>query len=1139
MPIFQAGVSAATKHDSATVALAKWKQHKKDGTFPTFLEGTKEPTPQFSNMGREDDSTKAAIDGLGEEYRRFRVGYLDAAITAKEKDVAILAGAMSQLKVTTAAYEKAKSLYEDFVSKYVKASVNSDGVLTFSENPVFKTEFDHLVEDLGVIYARALQITLAHLSSTRKANERAPLVKKAADVEMASGDGLSSASLSKMVDDRVSKALEGRLGKSNAAASSSTGAARSRGSQVRNRKYLGRPPRVLTDYFMVFDHDNFDLVEDDETSAWSLFKAACARQGYDDAYGEVASRWTASERRQVRRWTIKAEMVCRVLPWEFDHPSTYPHLLLCLPLQIAVRVLLSRVPLVQLQAARYRSLVHVGPNVYFPLDLHIHVSSGLRFMFERKINPSLVRSAYHEFARSLSWRAYFESKPKIDEHEEYDPDYEVKSKNKTEFYEKLPPYFINGLDAGRRYIETFIESYDKTRSTETSLNGMVQVKAVEQYIKKHGLLVTATDKNLGAAIVRVEWLVNGCKSIIDNPFDYEKLDAEQTTYILQRTIDNVNKLARLPAFENRVKLAKFLRSKIPSKNEMTDLVDPNDAVLPNFWGLPKIHKSPWAVRPIVPCHSNMQSPAAKFVSKTLKPVVNAKRFVLKGTKALANNLALLNRIKDVRLKPEEGEQIWIVTGDVVAMYPNIPMMKACAIATTAYRHHTDSQGNKPTPQEVDALWQALLVANRDLVMKFQDQTYVQKRGLAMGVACSPNVANLYAAQFEEELASEFLPFIKFYTRYIDDVFMIVSAKTREDVLDKLNFFVLGELEMKWNIHGHEGTEFLDMHIYFDPLTGSIEHKPFQKKNNHLERIPWISSHPRDVLRGAYISEMSRLATLNSTRLGYESSICTLRLLYVGRGYPAKVVEHWAKDQLERRWNRRLEEPIERERGVLVLKTEFNAIWDKFDSHELMNVIGEEWETGHAKVPWCNEPSCERVDHSGEGNRLVRENALARVQREISLLQSFVGDPNPSQEVTTNGSSDLTARLSRCLTEETRLSVRVECSKDTTTVGAASQSVALRPDPRSEDSLGPVLYSMGSSTPVLVPAPTSRPMILIREPIFDLHKSSFLNNELLVSRKRTTQLSDLLSIWRKQVLNDYRERTIDVDNGNLVIEESLF
>jgi len=33
-------------------------------------------------------------------------------------------------------------------------------------------------------------------------------------------------------------------------------------------------------------------------------------------------------------------------------------------------------------------------------------------------------------------------------------------------------------------------------------------------------------------------------------------------------------------------------------------------------------------------------------------------------------------------------------------------------------------------------------------------------------------------------------------------------------------------------------------------------------------------------------------------------------------------------------------------------------------------------------------------------------------------------------------------------------------------------------------------------------------------VFDFHKTSFFNRRMLVSRKRTTNLFDLASVWRK-------------------------
>ncbi|MFL4368795.1 hypothetical protein, partial [Enterobacter asburiae] len=68
--------------------------------------------------------------------------------------------------------------------------------------------------------------------------------------------------------------------------------------------------------------------------------------------------------------------------------------------------------------------------------------------------------------------------------------------------------------------------------------------------------------------------------------------------------------------------------------------------------------------------------------------------------------------------------------------------------------------------------------------------------------------------------------------------------------------------MTWEV-SEWNSPFLDMLVYIDPLTGQVEHTPYRKALNHKERIPWASHHPKDVKKGTYIGEMSRLATLSS------------------------------------------------------------------------------------------------------------------------------------------------------------------------------------------------------------------------------------------------------------------------------------
>ena len=53
-----------------------------------------------------------------------------------------------------------------------------------------------------------------------------------------------------------------------------------------------------------------------------------------------------------------------------------------------------------------------------------------------------------------------------------------------------------------------------------------------------------------------------------------------------------------------------------------------------FNGLPKIHKTPWGIRPVIPCHSVVQGPASEFLSKILKTLLVDHQQILTSTKEL-------------------------------------------------------------------------------------------------------------------------------------------------------------------------------------------------------------------------------------------------------------------------------------------------------------------------------------------------------------------------------------------------------------------------------------------------------------------------------------------------------------------------
>jgi len=252
---------------------------------------------------------------------------------------------------------------------------------------------------------------------------------------------------------------------------------------------------------------------------------------------------------------------------------------------------------------------------------------------------------------------------------------------------------------------------------------------------------------------------------------------------------------------------------------------------------------------------------------------------------------------------------------------------------------------------------------KPLFVKFGNHAYQQLCGLPMGAACSPDIAQLYAA-IKEKIwfpPNTVHPHIPFYGRYLDDVFALVYADTKEQALDRLSFIKFhDDLEMEWSV-SEWNAPFLDMWVYIagkgsqDP---SIQWHPYRKALNHHERIPFVTNHPKDIKKGAFISEMSRLATLSSTYVHYQEALRELRLMYEARGYPTVLINRWLDDHASRRWAERLapsRKELQRDTPVklLVIKTEFNPVWDKFNVHDMLTSIQESWSKYDTTVVWCD------------------------------------------------------------------------------------------------------------------------------------------------------------------------------------------
>lgn len=1064
---------AALVHKAGGVGatLRKLQAHKASGSYPQQMQGCHEPS--FALTKEFQDTNPAMKTAMSEAYSQFMVSYLDSAISLKSAEVEWIEARLAMPNCLPPLFELCQQAYSDLAEMYKEPIWDRHGpgsvdvtLAGWQESPVYKDEYTRFCADLPTIVARVLTLERAKVSSQEHKLKAKVQLKEQADVEM--GDAsTSSQSLQATIAQEVAKALSKEKSKE-----------KSKASTLHSSHAYYSSPDID---FLGPSTQEKALVKGTFSQVqpwWQEWQEDYSPFAFPHSQVQGISAKEACHRvKQVRQEVVLAE-------WRYDIPSSYPDAILRLPTPLAISVLITRVPLAKLEAARFRSHVHLGEGVVMPDSLAIHISAGMRFMFHKTANPNLITDAYDKFCNTLRWKIFFSTNDVSDE--PYDPDYaSVDPSKNTVLPKKAELYIEQGLDKGREYIDRYLSSAPYSKLSTTRDSGMVKVTELEEYCLKNNLIISPTDKNLGTAVVSRDWFIRSCEALLEDKLNYRVIDADEKKALLHKTLHNVLSLSTLPGMEENKQLSGYLRSKVPLADESPKL--------PVFYGIPKIHKKPIKMRPIVPCHSNMQAPAAKYVSKQLKPLVNSRPYILRGSKDLAQKLS--------KVVIPYGKKAYLISGDIVAFYPNIPKSKALKIVMQWW---LKEYGVHLTALDRNIFLRAVQVAMNNLIFEFQDKTYLQLRGVAMGIACSPDIAQLYGAHFEEKFFESPHPEYLFYGRYIDDCLGIVVADSHDEAM-KLALCIgdaYEDVELTWSV-SEWNTPFLDMLVYLDPVTHTVEHTPFRKAQNHKERIPWASHHPKDVKKGTFLGEMSRLATLSSRRQHYLEAIRELGALYIARGYPVDLVHHWIKTNLARRWMNRLHEPSESTKSVLVLKSSFNPVWETFNIHELWNTIKEEWLARCNAMAWCDLPSCEAPGHGfGKFPRPIPDSqkTVLHTAWQIGgdkLWEVPVRKPKPLERDAARGDTQNSLRGLTMLHDEPPITCTNELGKHIERL------------PQSETPMSHIrVWNQGSA------------IGYVHTELFDIRRSDLLDHNFLVSRKRNTNLSDLTAQWKRVVLEAF-------------------
>lgn len=356
----------------------------------------------------------------------------------------------------------------------------------------------------------------------------------------------------------------------------------------------------------------------------------------------------------------------------------------------------------------------------------------------------------------------------------------------------------------------------------------------------------------------------GAHTVILNTVDYDNALEKLLQEDCYMQITN-NPLSALINMET--KILKILGNNYKSRDWVGRGYQPALLTLAKFYGLPKIHKPGFCLRPIMALNCS----PGNFLGKIFNKMLNA-CFPQSGYH-LRDSYDAKKQFDGVRIAPDEI----IVSFDVVSMYTNIPNKLAFDIV---FERHADfytrfGMGKSILKRILDFL------LNDCTVFTALGRTYKQTRGLPMGGSISTNLARLVMDRVIHKLR-DIEPDITFIRVFVDDTVAVIRSDGAKRTLQTLNMIEPG-------ITFTCETENDDREINFLNLTlcrenNSITTNWYRKSYASGRLLPYFSSHKRTTIMETAIAFIQTVLTLSDGKFFHSNKPKVIETLR-NNGFP--------------------------------------------------------------------------------------------------------------------------------------------------------------------------------------------------------------------------------------------------------------
>ena len=282
--------------------------------------------------------------------------------------------------------------------------------------------------------------------------------------------------------------------------------------------------------------------------------------------------------------------------------------------------------------------------------------------------------------------------------------------------------------------------------------------ALSNLAKDKEITIVPADKGRSVVIMNTEDYKTKAKLILSDTSTYKVLDKDPTSRF---STTLVNKLKECKAARNL-------------DESYYKRLYPTSAMVPRFYGLPKVHKKDAPLRPIVASRGSITYDTAQHLAFILSPIVGQNEY------AIQNSAAMVKDLGETTLQDTDV----LVSFDVTALFTKVPVDKSLDIIFDKLEADENlSTRTQLTPAQIRDL---LSICLKTTYFQYDGVIYTQIEGAAMGSPVSPIVANLFMEWFETHAINTFPYELTFWRRYVDDTIVALCDSLVDELTTHIN-----------------------------------------------------------------------------------------------------------------------------------------------------------------------------------------------------------------------------------------------------------------------------------------------------------------------------------------------------------------